>query len=68
MTKKTTLKIGGMSCGHCVMHVTKALQALEGVEVTDVQVGSATVSLDLDKTSEQAVAGAVRQAGYEVEG
>lgn len=57
-----------MSCGHCVMPVTKALQALDGVEVQDVQAGSATVSVDLDKTSEQAVAGVVRQAGYEVEG
>ncbi len=40
-----TLKIDGMTCGHCVMHVKNALQAVEGVtEVNvDLQAGTATV-------------------------
>jgi len=28
---KETLKIEGMTCDHCVMHVTNALEAIEGV-------------------------------------
>jgi copper chaperone len=66
MNQQTTLKIEGMSCGHCVMHVTKALKALNGVEVEDVQIGSAKVSFDPEKVSSAAIADAVRKAGYEV--
>ncbi|MFZ5825558.1 MAG: heavy-metal-associated domain-containing protein, partial [Bacillota bacterium] len=33
----TTLKISGMSCGHCVMGVKKALAAIPGIQVIDVQ-------------------------------
>jgi copper chaperone len=29
--EKTTLKVGGMSCEHCVKHVTEALRDLPGV-------------------------------------
>jgi copper chaperone len=66
MAKQTTLKIGGMSCGHCVMQVTKALKAVEGVVVEDVQVGSAAISFDPQKVQETALAAAVRKAGFEV--
>ncbi|MGP1455277.1 MAG: heavy-metal-associated domain-containing protein [Treponema sp.] len=38
MNSTTVIKIEGMSCKHCVAHVEKALQALNGV--------SATVSLE----------------------
>lgn len=34
MTK--TLKIEGMMCNHCVMHVTKALEGVSGVAKADV--------------------------------
>jgi len=62
---KTTIKISGMSCGHCVMHVKKALKDVNGVQNLDVQIGTATFE------SEQAldpgvVKGAVEEAGYEV--
>lgn len=38
-----TLKITGMSCGHCVGQVTKALPRLDGVQVHSVKVGEAIV-------------------------
>jgi copper chaperone len=60
----TTLKIDGMSCGHCVMSVKKALQALEGVTVEQVAVGSATVAYDPAVASPEKIAEAVRDAGY----
>ncbi len=40
----TTLSIDGMSCGHCVAQVTKALSGVPGVEVKSVAVGSAQIA------------------------
>jgi len=40
----TTLKIKGMSCGHCVKAVTKALSEIDGVTgvTVDLESGRAT--------------------------
>ncbi len=61
------LKISGMSCGHCVGAVTKALKSVDGVNIDDVKVGSATVSFDPAVTSPTRIAGAVKDAGYETQ-
>jgi copper chaperone len=61
---RTTLKIDGMSCGHCVMSVKQALQGLEGVTVENVAVGTATVSYDPATASPEQIAEAVTEAGY----
>ena len=60
MTK--TLKIEGMMCNHCVMHVTKALEGVSGVEKADVNLKkkTAVVTLGTELTA------AVKEAGYEV--
>lgn len=58
------LKISGMSCGHCVGAVTKALRSVDGVQIEDVKVGSATVSYDPTITSPVQIADAVETAGY----
>ena len=42
--KEIQIDISGMSCGHCVARVTKALSSVPGVRVDDVQVGSARVA------------------------
>lgn len=55
-----------MNCGHCVSQVTKALEGLEGVEVEQVKVGTATVSYDPGTASEAAIAQAVADQGYAV--
>ena len=62
--ERTELSIDGMSCGHCVGQVTKALQTVPGVVVEQVVVGKAQVSFDPAKASRDAVAGAVTKAGY----
>lgn len=31
---KAVYKVKGMACGHCVMHVQKALESLPGVKAT----------------------------------
>ena len=62
--KRTTLKIDGMSCGHCVMSVRKALEGLDGVTVEQVAVGSATVEYDPAVASPEQIAEVVSTTGY----
>jgi len=61
-----TMKISGMSCGHCVGAVKKALQGVEGVAVDEVVIGSATVSYDPAATSADTIKRAVEDEGYPV--
>ena len=63
---QTTLKVTGMTCGHCVAAVTKALEGLPGVEKADVSLekAQAIVSGDADT---QAMVDAVKEEGYEAE-
>lgn len=65
--ESTTIGISGMSCGHCVAAVKRALDGLEGVEVREVKVGSATVDFDPRATSPERIARAVEDEGYGVE-
>ncbi len=58
------LTIDGMSCGHCVMSVQKALRALDGVEVSQVQIGSAALQYDPAKRTVEEILEAVRDQGY----
>jgi len=57
------LKIEGMTCNHCVMHVKQALIAVPGVESAevDLQAGEATVQGQADI---QALLAAVEAEGY----
>ena len=63
--KTLKLEVAGMSCGHCVRAVREALDSVPGVKVEQVQVGSATVSFDENKTSVGDMVDAVYNAGYE---
>ena len=60
-----TLKIEGMMCDHCVMHVQKALAAIPGVQEVAVSLEnkSAKVRLDPD-VSDETVITAIEEAGY----
>lgn len=61
---RTTLKIEGMTCGHCVASVKQALLELDGVKVENVAVGTATVEHDPAVVSADQIAEAVGEAGY----
>ena len=65
--ESTTIGISGMSCGHCVAAVKRALDGIEGVEVREVKVGSATVDYDPQATSAERIARAIEDEGYGVE-
>jgi copper chaperone len=64
--EQMTLQIDGMSCGHCVSRVQKALARVEGVHVDQVEIGSARVSYEPAKVSLERLREAVEDAGYEV--
>ena len=46
--RTTTLKVSGLTCGHCVAHVTEELEALDGVKDVSVLLnkgGQSTVTV-----------------------
>jgi len=59
------LTIDGMSCGHCVMSVQKALRALDGVDVEQVLLGSAALQYDETKRTVEDILEAVRDQGFQ---
>ena len=59
-----TLHIEGMSCGHCLNAVSRALGALPGVEIESVQIGRANVRYDERTTTPSTLEAAVADAGY----
>jgi copper chaperone CopZ len=61
---KVTLHIEGMSCGHCVNAVNRALHSLPGVAVGTVQVGRAEVEVAEGGPTPEAIAEVVVAAGY----
>ncbi len=62
-TGTATLEIEGMSCGHCVQAVTKALSEVPGVKVKSVAVGLAVIETNDQSAAGKAVA-ALENAGY----
>ena len=63
--KSHELTIQGMNCGHCVMHVKYALDAVDGLEVEDVQIGKARVWYEDEKVA-KVLTDKVEEAGYKV--
>lgn len=67
LSKKTTVSIQGMSCGHCEMKVANALRKLDGVKNASASVKDANAviehsgALDFDKAAQ-----AVEAAGYKL--
>lgn len=64
---KKTIRIEGMSCGHCSARVTKALEALEGISAVTVDLEAGTAVIEAaDAVSEAALREAIDDAGYDV--
>ncbi|PIV23810.1 MAG: mercury transporter [Deltaproteobacteria bacterium CG_4_8_14_3_um_filter_45_9] len=63
----TILKVKGMSCQHCVMSVTKALNQLEGIQNIQVDLQKGEVRFDNTKAlALNRIEKAIEEAGYEV--
>ena len=65
---EVTIKIDGMSCQHCVAAVKKAVDAVEGISSSNVEVGSAIISFDESKTGREDISSAIQNAGYKIAG
>jgi copper chaperone len=63
--KKTTIKIDGMTCQHCVMAVKKELQKFD-INQLDVKIGEATIEFDENKLNDDKIKATVKEAGYTV--
>lgn len=64
--KKKEIIISGMSCGHCVKSVIKALGGIPGLILDEVQVGRAIIQVDELKVSDELLKTAIEQAGYQI--
>jgi copper chaperone len=58
------LTIEGMTCEHCVRAVRNRLSETPGVEVEQVDVGSAVIRLDPAATTIELVEDAIADEGY----
>ena len=62
-----TLKIEGMMCNHCVMHVQKALAAIPGVGEVTVSLDEKNAKVKLNQAvSDDAFKVAIEEAGYQL--
>ncbi len=64
--KKLRLKIEGMTCNHCVMHVKKELEKMTGVNVKEVKIGSAEIEYDENLVSAGDFSLVIEEAGYKL--
>lgn len=62
-----TIPVSGMTCGGCVDKVTGKLQAVTGVKKVDVNLEKrrARITFDAGKVTPKALAGVIKDAGYE---
>jgi len=58
---EVTLHIEGMSCGHCLNAVRRALADIEGTTIRTVQIGRAEVDAE---ASAEVLVSAIEAAGY----
>jgi copper chaperone CopZ len=63
---KKIMTIEGMSCGHCVMRVTKALEEIPGVSNAKVNLLDGKASVEGEDLDPNLLRGAVIKAGYTV--
>ena len=62
---KTIYKIEGMTCDHCVMHVTNALESVEGVKSAKVSLKKKEAIVKADESvGVEKLQSAVTAAGY----
>ena len=62
-----TLNITGMTCGHCVKAVTRAVQDLDPDAKVAIDLAQGRAEID-SRTAADAVVAAIEEEGYEVVG
>lgn len=63
-----TLKVEGMSCGHCVKAVENSVGELKGIEMVHVNLDEAQVAISFDEAqvSIEEIKETIVEEGYEV--
>ncbi|KTT85000.1 copper chaperone CopZ [Mammaliicoccus sciuri] len=66
---KEFIKVHGMSCGHCKQSIEKALNELDGVNssVVNLSKGEVEINFDENKVNFNGVKEAIENQGYEFE-
>jgi copper chaperone CopZ len=59
-----TLHIEGMSCGHCLNAVNRALSGLPGVQLESLRIGRAELRYDEATIAPARIEAAISEAGY----
>ena len=72
-TKEIDLKIGGMSCHHCVMTITQGIKELDGVADASVDLAAKRATVHPDGTVDlaalkDALRAKIEELGYQVVG
>ncbi|HTH13397.1 MAG TPA: cation transporter [Spirochaetia bacterium] len=65
---KIQVSIEGMTCGHCVARVEKALQGVPGAAGVKVDLKKNRAELEKNGVTEDQIRAAVTEAGYSVTG
>ena len=65
MSQDVVLQIQGMHCGACVRRVTNALEKVGGVKINNVEVGSASVTVDPQSVRPEQLIEAVNRIGFQ---
>ena len=66
---KKKISIEGMSCQHCVNHVTESLKELEGVDKVEVSLEEKQAVIESAKgITDGDIKNAIEEVGYEVVG
>jgi copper chaperone len=63
---KKEILIEGMSCKHCVKHVTEALAELKGVKDVQVSLEQKKAVVEVDNVDDATLKQAVEEVGYDV--
>jgi copper chaperone len=58
--------VHGMTCSHCVLSVREEVSDVPGVAAVDVDLASGHMTVTGQNVDDEAVRGAVAEAGYEV--
>ncbi|RWS44197.1 copper chaperone [Bacillus mycoides] len=67
--EQLTLKVEGMSCGHCVNSIESNVKELNGVEQVKVQLTEGTVKVTIDSSvvTLKDIVAVIEDQGYDVQ-
>jgi copper chaperone len=67
--EQLTLKVEGMSCGHCVNSIENNVKELNGVEQVKVQLAEGTVEVTIDSSvvTLKDIVAVIEDQGYEIQ-